>query len=74
MLKFIKLDFFNIFMQSIKNDVIELIQKLPKNASYEDIQYEIYVHHNIEKGLDDINRGEYIHHKEAMERLKKWLK
>ncbi len=61
-------------MQSIKNNIIKLIQKLPQNASYEDIQYEIYVHSHIEKGLEDINKGEYITHKEAMERLKKWLK
>ena len=73
-MKFIKLDFLNTFMQSIKNNIIELIQKLPQNASYEDIQYEIYVHYNIEKGLEDINKGDYIPHKEAMERLKKWLK
>ena len=73
-MKFIKLDFFNITMQSIKNNIIKLIQKLPQNASYEDIQYEIYVHSQIEKGLEDINKGEYITNKEAMERLKKWLK
>jgi len=70
-LKFIKLDFFNIIMQSIKNSIIELIQKLPQNATYEDIQYEIYVHYNIEKGLEDINKEDHISHKEAKKRLKK---
>ena len=28
----------------------------------------------LKKVLEDINKGEYITHKEAMERLKKWLK
>ena len=74
LLKFIKLDFFKIFMRSSKNNIIELIQKFPQNASYKDIQYEIYVHYNIEKKLEDINKVDYTPHKEAMERLKKWLK
>ena len=57
-------------MQSIKNNIIKLIQKLPQNATYKDIQYEIYVHSHIEKGLEDINKGGYISHKEAIKRLK----
>lgn len=34
---------------NIKNQVLELIQKLPDNVTYEDIMQEIYFRESVEK-------------------------
>jgi predicted transcriptional regulator len=61
-------------MQSIKKNVLKLIKKLPENATYKQIQYEIYINQQIEEGLEQVEDGQVISNEEAMERLKKWLK
>ncbi|MHA1519417.1 MAG: hypothetical protein ACTSRK_04470 [Promethearchaeota archaeon] len=60
-------------MQSVKEEIISIIKNLPPDVSYEDIQYEIYVHQNIAKGLEQIDKGNFVSHEEALIRLKKWL-
>ena len=61
-------------MQSVKKSVLKIIENLPEDATYEQIQYEIYIDQQIEEGLEQIRNGQVISNAEAMERLKKWLK
>ncbi|MFX0102562.1 MAG: hypothetical protein ACFFCS_23550 [Candidatus Hodarchaeota archaeon] len=61
-------------MQGAKENVLELLKKLPDDASYEDIMYEIELQRKINEGISEIERGNYLTHEEAMERLKRWLK
>nr|MDO8112518.1 hypothetical protein [Candidatus Sigynarchaeota archaeon] len=61
-------------MQNAKEHVLSIIQRLPDDASYDDILYEIEFQRQIIEGRDQIKRGECITHEQAMERLKKWLK
>ena len=58
---------------SIKGEVIKLIQELPEDATMEDILYKLYVRAKIEEGLNELNEGQGIPHKEAMEKISKWL-
>ena len=39
-----------VAMQSAKQDVEELLKKLPEDSSYEDIQYHLYVLEKIKRG------------------------
>jgi predicted transcriptional regulator len=61
-------------MQSIKQDIKNMIDGLPENASYDDIIEAIYVQQKIQRGLRDSEEGNYYTHAEAKALLKKWLK
>ena len=61
-------------MQGAKDNVLELLKRLPDDASYDDIMYEIELQRKINEGISAIDRGDYLSHEEAMERLKRWLK
>lgn len=57
----------------LKDDVKQMIDKLPENCSIEDIQYTLYVRSKIEKGQKDINEGNLLDHNEVKLRMDKWL-
>ncbi len=61
-------------MSTVKQDVKELIDHLPEDASIEDIQYHLYVLEKVRRGQADIRNGRHFSSKEAKERLSKWLK
>lgn len=58
---------------SAKDDVLKLIKELPGEATYEDIQYHIYVRQKIQRGLETLKRGETLTQEEFDKRLAKWL-
>jgi predicted transcriptional regulator len=58
----------------LKDDVKQMIDKLPEDCSIEDIQYTLYVRSKIQKGLKDIDQGNFISHDEVKERMDKWFK
>jgi hypothetical protein len=60
-------------MGSPKDEVNSLLQKLPDDASFEDIQYHLYVLEKIRRGLERANAEGTISHDVAKERLGKWL-
>ena len=61
-------------MQTIKEKVIETIKKLPEDANYDDIMESIYVQQMISKGIEQLDNGEFISHKDVKERFREWLK
>ncbi len=60
-------------MGSPKEEVNSLLQKLPDNASFEDIQYHLYVLEKVRRGLERADAEGGISHDAAKERLGKWL-
>ncbi len=60
-------------MESPKEQVQQILEMLPEDASLEDIQYHIYVRQKIEQGLDDAAAGRVVSHEEVQQRLAKWL-
>ena len=60
-------------METPKQQVQELLENLPEDASLEDIQYHLYVRQKIEQGLADVAAGRIISHEEVQRRLAKWL-
>lgn len=49
-------------MGTVKREALKLIQKLPEQASWEDIMYELYVRKKIEEGLKAEEEGRTISH------------
>lgn len=60
-------------MAKPKEDILQLLEKLPDDVSYEDIQYHIYVQQAVEHGIGAANRNEVISQEEAELRMSKWL-
>ena len=60
-------------MKSAKEEVREILEKLPDEASLEDIQYQIYVRQKIDRGLEDVKQGKTISQKEMEARMSRWL-
>jgi hypothetical protein len=56
-------------MGSPKDDVSSLLEKLPDDASYEDIQYHLYVLEKVKRGLERADSEGALPHEEAKARL-----
>jgi predicted transcriptional regulator len=61
-------------MATAKEAVRELLDELPEDMTYEDIQYHIYVRQKVERGLRDVEEGRLLTQKEVERRMSKWLK
>ena len=61
-------------MKTAKEEVIKILDAIPDDATFEDIQYHIYVREKIEKGLGDIEKGKTLSHSEVKNRMSKWLR
>jgi len=60
-------------MKTAKEEVLELLEQLPQDASLEDIQYHIYVRQKVQKGLDAAREGKVISQHEIEKRMARWL-
>ena len=60
-------------MQTAKQEVRELLQELPDDATLEDIQYHIYVKQKIAQGLADVRAGRIVSQEEIEKRFARWL-
>lgn len=60
-------------MSKPKEEVRLLLDRLPEEASFEDIQYHIYVQEAIRRGREAADRGELVDQEEVERRMAKWL-
>jgi predicted transcriptional regulator len=60
-------------MIMLKDEVKQIIDNLPDDCSLEDIQYTLYVRKKIQRGLEDLDRGNVLSHEEMEKRMSKWL-
>ncbi|CAN5398536.1 hypothetical protein BH10ACI2_BH10ACI2_02190 [soil metagenome] len=58
---------------AIREEVESLLDRLPNDASIEDIQYHLYVIDKVRKGLESIERDGGLTQDQVEERLSKWL-
>ena len=52
----------------------KLLDRLPDDATLEEIQYQIFVLQKIHAGEEDIADGRTVRHYEVMRDLARWLK
>jgi predicted transcriptional regulator len=60
-------------MSTAKQEVRRLLDEIPDDATFEDIQYHIYVREKIERGLKDVDEGRVVSEEEMDRRMQKWL-
>lgn len=60
-------------MSTAKDDVRNILERLPENATLEDIQYHLYVRQKLQNALEQVDAGETLSEEEVERRLAKWL-
>lgn len=60
-------------MQSVKQEVSNLLKRLPDDCTLEDVQYHLYVLQKIERGLKDAEQGRVYTQEEVETMMSKWL-
>ena len=60
-------------MKTAKEEVREILDQVPDDASLEEIQYRIYVRQAVDRGLEDVKNGKTISQKEMESRMARWL-
>jgi predicted transcriptional regulator len=60
-------------MSPVKEAAIRLIQSLPEDCTFEDIQYHLYVREKVERGLQAVETGDVVSEEEADRRITQWL-
>jgi predicted transcriptional regulator len=60
-------------MQTTKQEVSDLLNRLPDDCTLEDVQYHLYVLQKIERGLKDVEEGRIYTQEEVEKKMSKWL-
>ena len=60
-------------MNTAKEEVRKMLDRLPEGASFEEIQYQVFLLDEIARGEEELDRGEGIEHAEVKRRLAKWV-
>ena len=60
-------------MSATRDEVISLLDRLPEDASIEDVQYHLYVIEKVRNGLEAAQTEGAVTQEEAEEKLGKWL-
>ncbi len=60
-------------MKTAKDEIREMLESLPDDASLEDIQYHIYVRQKVQRGLEAAREGRTLTHEEVVRRMSRWL-
>ncbi len=60
-------------MQSTKDEVAALLDRLPDDATIEDVQYQLYFIEKVRSGLAAADSGRKLTQDEAELTLNKWL-
>jgi predicted transcriptional regulator len=57
-------------MSTIREEVHKMAEKLPPDASWDDVMYEVYVRQKIAEGLRDAEQGRVLSHAAVRERFR----
>ncbi len=59
-------------MSAAKQEVQELLDKLPDDCTLEDVQYHLYVIEKVQRGIEAANEHGTVSQEEAEQRLAEW--
>jgi predicted transcriptional regulator len=60
-------------MATAKEEVRKMLDSLPDEATFEDIQCHIYVREKVARGLKDVEEGHLLSQEEAERRMARWF-
>lgn len=58
--------------QTLKQDALETLQRLPENADIEEIMYRLYVLENIRRGQKDVAQGNAMDAEQLLKDIQTW--
>ena len=61
-------------MSTAKDEVRQILETLPDDATLEDVQYAIYVRERVMRGLRQIEEGKTVDQDEVERRVAEWRK
>jgi len=61
-------------MQTVKEEVLNMIQALPDNSTLDEINYHLYVRNKVDRGLKAIDEGRFVSEIVAEKRINEWSK
>ena len=59
-------------MESLKQEALNSISKLPDTAEIDDIMYRLYVIDKVRKGREAVQRGEVVSIEELKKEIESW--
>jgi hypothetical protein len=62
----------SIIMESLKQEAMNAISKMPETADIDDIMYRLYVIDKVRKGREALQQGKVISVEELREEIKSW--
>ena len=57
-----------------KEEILELMEQLPEDATIEDAIERLVVLYKIQQGLEQLDKGEGVPQEEAKRRIRQWLR
>jgi len=60
-------------MSSVKEQVMQVVQRLPEDADFRDVNEEIALLAAVAEAEDDIQQGRLVGNEEMKSRLNEWL-
>ena len=58
--------------QTLKQEALESLQRLPDNADIDEIMYRLYVLDKIRKGQEAVEHGHTINHEDVRREIEQW--
>ena len=59
-------------MQSLKQEALNVISKMPDTAEIEDIMYRLYVIDKVRKGREAVQQGEVVSIEDLKKEIESW--
>jgi predicted transcriptional regulator len=59
-------------MESLKQEALNVISKMPDTAEIDDIMYRLYVIDKVRKGREAVQRGEVVSIEELKKEIESW--
>lgn len=57
-------------MAQVKDQVREILERLPDDCTLDDVLYHLYVVQSVERGLEDVAAGRVLGHEEVANKLR----
>jgi predicted transcriptional regulator len=58
---------------SSKRAALEIIAKMPENASLEEIMYRLFFRERVDRGLAELETGKTLEHDQVRRSVARWL-
>ena len=59
-------------LQTAKEQMIDVLRRQPDDSSYEELLRELAFERMVERGLDELDRGQFVTHEAVLTEMKSW--